>query len=153
MYVDTRTTPLTQLSKRDRRGVSIASEMALNSEFGSSKRLGACILVNGQPKCVFSGYNQKSRTRILKQNCMSVHAEVHALAQYVASQGYKPYQKNPRLRITLYVVRLMRDVNRPEYGISKPCKNCQSMLKPFVHTIKYTDVDATNSMNVLCTMK
>lgn len=137
---------LDNLGRRDRVALEMAAQSATLSDFTSSRRLGACIRIDGSPRVMIAGFNQRGRVRILREDCNSVHAEIHALAQFLNT-----YRGRKR-RVTLYVVRLMRNKSKCLYGNSKPCTLCQEKLKAHVDVIKYTDVDDTGTQNVLKTL-
>lgn len=148
-------TPISELSKRDRRYLSIATESASTSTF--NKRVGACLL---DKKVCLNGPNIE-RERAGRVKVTSLHAEVNVIIQ-----GMRRYNKTADLRSafefpsssTVYVVRLMLDndgipdYRQFRYGISKPCKNCQPLLyKCNITTVFYTDV--INDIEVLCKLR
>jgi len=127
---------------------------AYKSDFNSSLRLGACIVLN--KKKLYTGYNQKSRTQISKTNYHSLHAEIHALCNYMKMEHNVYSITNPSNKgsSTIYIARLMRNPNKPPFGNSKPCKRCQAFLH--IHNIKlvkYTDIDLYTGEQVLITLE
>lgn len=142
-------------SPKDLFFIDRAIATAYNSNFHSSLRLGACIVLH--KKKYFCGYNQKDRTKIYKSNYHSLHAEIHALSIFVR-QEYNKYSICDRhvdnLNVpAIYVVRLMRDPNKASFGNSKPCKRCQSFLYNHnVRHVKYTDVNKAGEQ-ILITME
>ncbi len=130
-------------SKRDLFFLDKAFYNAFFSDFTSSLKLGACLAIN--KKKFYTGYNQKSRTQIFKSKYVSLHAEIHALSNFI-KQEYGKYNINcgedKFNNLTVYVIRLMNNPQIPPYGISKPCKRCESFLYEHnIKYIKYTDVD------------
>ena len=98
-----------------------------------------------------------------RMNYHSLHAEMHALFKslkmYNKTNRFKTnYKKLKRPSSTIYVVRILRDVeNIPKlqgywFGNAKPCVHCQTYLSSHnVTKIKYTDM--VDGKNVLCEMK
>lgn len=132
-------------SKRDLFFIDKAFTFAFFSDFNSSLKLGACIVVN--KKKYYTGYNQKCRTQIFKSKYLSLHAEIHALSNFIKSE-YGQYNLESSSwsadnnNTAIYIVRLMNNPLLPPYGISKPCKRCETFLyQHHIKYIKYTDVD------------
>ncbi len=132
-------------SKRDLFFLDKAFMKAFFSDFNSSLKLGACILIS--KKKYYTGYNQKCRTKIFKSNYHSLHAEIHALSNFIKHEYGKysmtcNYDDDKFNNLTIYVVRIMNNPKIPPYGISKPCKRCEKFLyHHYIKYIKYTDVD------------
>lgn len=131
-------------SNRDLFFLDKAFTSAFFSDFKSSLKLGACLVIN--KKKYYTGYNQKCRTFIFKSKYISLHAEIHALSNFIKNEYGKYTMTRHRedifRNLMIYVVRVMRDPKIPPYGISKPCTRCEAFL--FEHNIKYikyTDVD------------
>lgn len=150
------TIPFDKVSNKILKQVSMAATIAEESDFDSSKRLGASLEYKGY---YFYGSNSH-RNRVGKIDCISLHAEVNVL-----TKALKKFEKNANLKSktklppsTIYVVRLMRKKeNLPSYrsyffGISKPCADCQKKLYNFnVTRIFYTDIK--DGREVICEMK
>lgn len=131
-------------TKRDIFFIDKAFETAFLSDFQSSLKLGCCIVVN--KKRYYTGYNQKYRTLISKSKALSLHAEIHALSNFIKMEygqyDIVRYNKNILSNLTAYIVRIMNNPIFPPYGISKPCHRCQSFLYQHgIKYIKYTDVN------------
>ena len=144
MYTRIKTECKHEWSKKDVFFLDKSFESAFYSDFTSSLKLGACIVIN--KKKYYTGYNQKSRTSIFKSKSISLHAEIHALSNFIKNE-YGQYNlssaRNDKFKnLTAYVVRIMRNPEIPPYGISKPCTRCESFLYDhYVKYIKYTDVN------------
>jgi len=148
--------PFDKLPCKILKQVSMAATTAEESDFESSKRLGASL----QYKGIYFYGNNSHRNRVGKVYCVSLHAEVDVLLK-----ALKSYEKNANLKSktkmppsTVCVVRLMRSKDGlPNYrsfrfGISKPCSNCEKQLYRFnVTKIYYTDV--VDGKEVLCEMR
>ena len=130
--------PFHELSRSTLKYIDICEAIAHKSDFDSSKRLGACIKLNGD---VVAGPNVHKQTG----NIYSVHAEINALSQY-----FRKYKK--RKPITLYVVRLLNNTDGHKFGFSRPCEACQQrMAKDNVTCVYYTDI--VDNKQVLCKIK
>lgn len=130
-------------SKRDLFFLDKSFMIAFLSDFNSSLKLGACIVLN--KKKYYTGYNQKCRTQIFNSKYYSLHAEIHALSNFIKCE-YGQYDlcnwSAANNNSTIYIVRLMNNPIFPPYGISKPCKRCESFLYQHnIKYIKYTDID------------
>ena len=148
-------TPITKLSNKISKQVSMASHIAENSDFKSSKRLGASLQKKGT---IFYGANYHRKSHSGKSH--SLHAEINVLIQ-----ALKRIEKNATLKSkirlpssTVCVVRLLKDTNNLpshrtyRFGISKPCRNCEPQLYKFnVTKILYTDI--IEGEEVLCELK
>jgi len=156
LYNLTNITPIKKLSQKSIRRISIAASIAEESDFTSSKRLGAYLEYKGSR---FNASNNRS-TRFGNISYISLHAEVNVLLKALRSR-----EKNANLKTklklppsTVYVVRIMKKAeNLPDhrvhyFGISKPCINCQKHLyKHNVIKIYYTDI--IDNEEVLCEMR
>jgi cytidine deaminase len=152
-YTIVKTESWKECSSKDLFFIDRAVATAYHSDFTSSLRLGACIVLH--KKRYFCGYNQKARTKIYKSHYHSLHAEIHALSIFV-KQEYNKYSicdKHVEIIPVIYVARLMRDPDKASYGKSKPCNRCQQFLHNHsVRLIKYTDVD-DDGKQILVTME
>ena len=144
MYQLIDTVSISRCTARDLFFINHAVQSAQQSDFHSSLKLGACIVVDR--KKFYGGYNQKRRARIMRTSYFSVHAEIHALHNYTKRMAKQ------RCGTTIYVVRLLRDTTQFLYGNSKPCERCQEYLyRHCVEYIKYTDIVA--GTQVIVTMR
>jgi cytidine deaminase len=152
LYSLIKTELITECSKKDLFFIDKAFLNAFFSDFTSSLKLGACIAIN--KKKYYTGYNQKCRQTICGSHYLSLHAEIHALANFM-KQEYGKYSilyPTCEPNLTIYIVRLMNNPYHPPYGISKPCKRCESFLYQHnIKYIKYTDVE--NGQQVIRTMQ
>lgn len=155
LYSLVKTQVITECSNKDKLFIDRAFMNAFFSDFNSSLKLGACLVVS--KKKYYTGYNQRCRTKICGSNYLSVHAEIHALANYM-KQEYGKYsilhhpEEHDESKLTMYVVRIMNNPLHPPYGISKPCKRCEYFL--YQHNIKYVKyTDVENGVQVLRTMQ
>jgi deoxycytidylate deaminase len=102
---------------------------------------------------VYSGYNQ-NRTKMFSWRSYSVHAEVHAIHQYLK---LKSPSKRPKIfahtipsSAVMYVARIASGIK--PFAKSKPCDHCLRTIQSFgVRTIKYTDI--IDNELVICTIK
>lgn len=145
-----------KLTNKRLKYISMAANIAENSDFEASKRLGAFLEYKGSHFLCPNNH----RTRVGREDCISLHAEVNVILQAI-----KKYEKNASLKSkiklsgsTVYVVRLLKNVDnnlayRPyKFGISKPCPNCEKQLYKFnVSKIFYTD--CINGEDVLCELR
>ena len=102
---------------------------------------------------VYSGYNQ-NRTKMFSWRSYSIHAEVHAIYQYlrIKSPSKRPKIESDILssKAVLYVARTM--AGPFPFGKSKPCDHCMQTIQTVgVKTIKYTDV--IDDKVFICTIK
>ena len=158
------TTYLEDLSKRDRRYIEDAVNVAASSDF-SIYKLGA-VLVGQNKKEVFKGCNQlfengSKRARLAKKEeeneYFSVHAEINVLLKYLKHIGNNiTFRKVDEIscknvdKSTVYIVRLSNKDG--VLGNAMPCYFCQRLLRKFnVRCVKYTD--NIDGENVLCEMR
>lgn len=154
LYSILKTELISECSNKDKLFIDRAFMNAFFSDFNSSLKLGACLVVS--KKKYYTGYNQRCRTKICGSNYLSVHAEIHALANYM-KQEYGQYSilhhpEHDDSKLTIYVVRIMNNPLLPPYGLSKPCKRCEHFL--YQHNIKYVKyTDVEDGIQVLRTMQ
>jgi hypothetical protein len=135
--------------------ISLAANIAENSDFEASKRLGAFLEYKGSHYLCCNNH----RTRVGRADCISLHAEINVILQ-----ALKKYEKNASLKSklkltgsTIYVVRLKNNDKKTDYrpykfGISKPCSNCEKQLYKFnISKIFYTD--CIDGKDVLCELR
>lgn len=153
MYTLLKTENIMECSKKDMFFLDKAFLSAFHSDFHSSLKLGACIVVN--KKKYYTGYNQRCRTTISGSAHKSLHAEIHTLANYIKHEYGKYsiiYSDKTSSNLIIYIVRLMNNPNEPPYGLSKPCKRCETFL--YQHNIKYIKyTDIVNEKQVLITLQ